>query len=52
MVLAGVLALVVFIGGPTLVILNLLPTMIGDYFSELTEMASRTAATGGDATAT
>ena len=26
--------------------------MIGDYFSDLTEMASRTAATGGDATAT
>ena len=51
MVLAGILALVVFIGGPTIVILNLLPTAIGDYFSELTEMASRTAATGGDATA-
>jgi choline/carnitine/betaine transport len=51
MVLAGTLALVVFIGGPTIVILNLLPAMIGDYFSELTQMASRTAATGGDATA-
>jgi choline-glycine betaine transporter len=52
MVLAATLALVVFIGGPTIVILNLLPTMIGDYFSDLTEMASRTAASGGDATAT
>ena len=52
MVLAATLALVVFIGGPTIVILNLLPAMIGDYFSELTEMASRTAATGGEATAT
>jgi choline/carnitine/betaine transport len=52
MVLAGVLALVVFIGGPTIVILNLLPTAIGDYFSELTRMASLTAATGGDVTAT
>ena len=52
MVLAAVLALVVFIGGPTIVILNLLPTAIGDYFSELTRMASLTAATGGDVTAT
>jgi len=52
MVLAGILALVVFVGGPTVVILNLLPTMIGDYFGELAQMAARTAATGGDATAT
>jgi choline/carnitine/betaine transport len=52
MVLAAVLALVVFIGGPTIIILNLLPAMIGDYLTELTQMASRTAATGGDATAT
>ena len=52
MVLAGVLALVVFVGGPTIVILNLLPTMIGDYFGNLAQMAARTAATGGDATAT
>ena len=51
MVLAGVLALVVFVGGPTVLILNLLPTMIGDYFSNLGQMAARTAATGGDATA-
>ncbi len=52
MVLAAFLALVVFIGGPTVIILNLLPAMIGDYLGELTQMASRTAATGGDATAT
>jgi choline/carnitine/betaine transport len=52
MVLAGILALVVFVGGPTIVILNLLPTMIGDYFGNLAQMAARTAATGGDATAT
>ena len=52
MVLAAVLALVVFIGGPTVIILNLIPAMIGDYLTELTQMASRTAATGGDATAT
>jgi len=52
MVLAAVLTLVVFVGGPTVVILNLIPAMIGDYFGELSHMAARTAATGGDATAT
>ena len=52
MVLAGILALVVFIGGPTVLILNLLPTAIGDYFTNLGQMAARTAATGGDETAT
>ncbi|GLY32607.1 BCCT family transporter [Kineosporia sp. NBRC 101731] len=52
MVLAGVLALVVFIGGPTILILDLLPAMIGDYFGNLSQMAARTAATGGDATET
>ena len=51
MVLAGVLALVVFVGGPTILILNLLPTAIGDYVGNLSDMAARTAATGGDATA-
>jgi choline/carnitine/betaine transport len=51
MVLAGVLALVVFVGGPTVLILNLLPTAIGDYFGNLSAMAARTAASGGDATA-
>ena len=35
MVLAAVLALVVFIGGPTIIILNLLLAMIGDYLTEL-----------------
>ncbi|GAA1330899.1 BCCT family transporter [Pseudonocardia xinjiangensis] len=51
MVLAAVLTIVVFVGGPTVFILNLLPTMIGDYFGNLAQMAARTAATGGDATA-
>jgi choline/carnitine/betaine transport len=51
MVLAGVLALVVFVGGPTVLILNLLPTAIGDYVGNLSAMAARTAASGGDATA-
>jgi len=51
MVLAGILALVVFVAGPTILILNLIPTAIGDYFGNMAEMAARTAATGGDATA-
>jgi choline/carnitine/betaine transport len=51
MVLAALLVIIVFVGGPTIFILNLLPTMIGDYFGNLAQMAARTAATGGDATA-
>jgi choline/carnitine/betaine transport len=51
MVLAGLLALFVFVAGPTILILNLIPTAIGDYFGDLAQMAARTAATGGDATA-
>jgi len=51
MVLAGVLALVVFVAGPTILILNLIPTAGGAYFGDLADMAARTAATGGDATA-
>jgi choline/carnitine/betaine transport len=50
MVLAVVLAAFVFVAGPTILILNLLPTAIGDYFGDLAAMASRTGATGGDAT--
>ena len=48
MVLALVLAVFVFVVGPTLLILNLLPTTIGTYLGDMAEMASRTAATGGD----
>jgi choline/carnitine/betaine transport len=51
MVLAAVLALVVFVAGPTVLILNLIPTAIGDYLGNLSQMAARTAATGGDGTA-
>ena len=40
MVLAGILALVVFVGGPTVLILNLLPTAIGAYFGDLAEMSA------------
>ncbi|WP_245753264.1 BCCT family transporter [Geodermatophilus ruber] len=51
MVLAVVLAVFVFVVGPTVFILNLLPTAIGSYFADLAEMAARTEAVGGDATA-
>jgi choline/carnitine/betaine transport len=50
MVLAAILAVVVFLLGPTILILNLLPAAIGDYFGNLSQMAARTAATGGDGT--
>ncbi|MEV0677037.1 BCCT family transporter [Actinosynnema sp. NPDC050436] len=50
MVLAVVLAGFVFVVGPTVFVLNLIPTAIGDYFRELADMAGRTAASGGDAT--
>ncbi|GHE09061.1 BCCT family transporter [Klenkia taihuensis] len=52
MVLALVLAVFVFVVGPTVLILNLLPTALGSYFSDLGEMAARTEASGGDAMAT
>ncbi|MFT7835360.1 BCCT family transporter [Saccharothrix sp. BKS2] len=50
MVLAVVLAVFVFVVGPTVFVLNLVPAAIGDYFRDLADMASRTAAVGGDAT--
>jgi choline/carnitine/betaine transport len=50
MVLAVVLAAFIFVVGPTIFVLNLVPTAIGDYFRELADMAGRTAASGGDAT--
>ncbi|MHA6793637.1 BCCT family transporter [Pseudonocardia bannensis] len=51
MVLAALLAFFVFVAGPTILILNLVPKAIGDYLADLAEMAGRTAATGGDAMA-
>ncbi|NKY57277.1 BCCT family transporter [Nocardia flavorosea] len=48
MVLALVLALFVFIAGPTLFMLNFLPTAIGDYIADLPTMASRTGIAGGE----
>jgi choline/carnitine/betaine transport len=50
--LAFVLALFVFVVGPTVLILNLVPTALGAYFRDLAEMAARTEAVGGEAMAT
>ncbi|MCS7482110.1 BCCT family transporter [Umezawaea endophytica] len=50
MVLAVVLAAFIFVVGPTVFILNLVPTALGDYIREMADMAGRTAASGGDAT--
>jgi choline/carnitine/betaine transport len=49
MVLAAVLAVFVFVVGPTVFILELLPTSIGVYLQDFGEMASRSGATGGAA---
>ncbi|WP_370287610.1 BCCT family transporter [Nocardioides sp.] len=46
MVLAVVLALFVFIVGPTVFILNLVPTSLGSYVQDLGMMAGRTGAEG------
>ncbi|PWH07529.1 BCCT family transporter [Brachybacterium endophyticum] len=47
MVLAVLLAVIVFIGGPTLFILNIIPSTIGEFIKDLPAMASRTSANGG-----
>ncbi|MGP4026059.1 BCCT family transporter [Actinomadura sp. 3N407] len=49
MVLAALLAVFVFVVGPTVFILELLPTSIGVYIRDFGEMASRSGATGGEA---
>lgn len=48
MVLAISLAFFVFVVGPTVFILNLLPTALGSYFADLNMMSARTAAEGSD----
>ncbi|WP_373414499.1 BCCT family transporter [Rhodococcus sp. NCIMB 12038] len=50
MVLAVVLALFVFVVGPTVLILNLLPTTIGAYAAQLAQMSARTGASSDPAT--
>lgn len=50
MVLAGLLAIFVFVAGPTIAILNSIPLALGSYLDLFFEMAARTANTaGGDA---
>lgn len=46
MVLAVVLALFVFVVGPTIFILNLLPTTLGTYLQTIMQMSARTGAAG------
>ncbi len=48
MVLAALLALFVFLVGPTVLILDLLPTSVGTFLSDLPDMAARTEASGGE----
>lgn len=48
MLLAIGLAIIVFIGGPTLFILNVIPDAVGSFIAELPEMAARTAAAGDE----
>lgn len=49
MVLAVLLALLVFIGGPTLFILNVIPRSVGGFIENLPAMASRTPANDNQA---
>ena len=52
MVLALVLAVFGFVVGPTVFILDLVPTAVGSYFQDLAAMSARTDASGGDGMAT
>ncbi|MFK0119705.1 BCCT family transporter [Streptomyces sp. NPDC090994] len=51
MVLALVLALFVFVAGPTVIVLDLLPTSVFSYLGDLPELAARTEASGGEGVA-
>ncbi len=51
MVLAVILAAFVFVVGPTVFILNLLPTTLGTYLQTIMQMSARTGAAGPDANA-
>jgi choline/carnitine/betaine transport len=48
MVLALFLAVFVFVVGPTVFMLDLIPTAVGSYFQDLAMMSARTDAAGGD----
>ncbi|HET6653306.1 MAG TPA: BCCT family transporter [Nocardioides sp.] len=52
MVLAITLALFVFVVGPTVFMLDLIPTAVGSYFQDLAMMSARTEASGGEGMAT
>ncbi|NKX56533.1 BCCT family transporter [Arthrobacter mobilis] len=49
MVLAVLMAIIVFVVGPTLFVLNLIPSAIGSFAEQLPEMAARTEASGDEA---
>ncbi|WP_405379088.1 MULTISPECIES: BCCT family transporter [Streptomyces] len=51
MVLAAVLAVFVFVAGPTILILDLIPTSVGTFIDQLPQMAARTEASGGEGVA-
>ncbi|MFT2014475.1 BCCT family transporter [Streptomyces sp. 796.1] len=51
MVLALGLAIFVFVAGPTIVILDMLPTSMGAYLGDLPQLVGRTEATGGQSVA-
>jgi choline/carnitine/betaine transport len=48
MILALILAVFVFVAGPTVLILNMLPTALGDYAANLAVMSARSAVDGPD----
>ncbi|MGW7317680.1 BCCT family transporter [Streptomyces sp. NPDC054865] len=52
MVLALVLAVFVFIAGPTIIVLDLIPTSLGAYLGDLPQLIGRTEATGAGEVAT
>jgi choline-glycine betaine transporter len=49
--LAAALALVIFVGGPTIFVLSMIPRAVGTYFSELAVLATKTGLVDGSATA-
>lgn len=51
MVLALLLVVFVFVAGPTIIILDLLPTSIAAYFGDLAQLAGRTEASSGEGVA-
>ncbi|MET8569295.1 BCCT family transporter [Streptomyces sp. NPDC004783] len=51
MVLALVLAVFVFVAGPTIVVLDLVPTSVFSYLGDLPQLAGRTEASGGEGVA-